>query len=68
MGDVTSDIIKKEMKRKVKLHLKEGVIVIMKLTRGSAKFNRSRNNNRRVGLRRISSKTFLDVAKHPRKY
>lgn len=54
--------------KKMGLHLREAVTLLMKLTNGSAKFNATGEVNQRACLCVTSIETYRDVAKHPEKY
>lgn len=66
--DVISIGISDQIKEKVGLYLKEGVTLLMELTRRSSKFNASREMTRRTSLRGILIETFRDFTEHRGKY
>lgn len=49
-------------------HLMEGVTLLKKFKQVSAKFNATREVNRRACFRKIFSETYRDAARHPEKY
>lgn len=65
MTDATHTEISNEIKRRMGLYLREGVTLLMKVTKGSAQFNATGEVNRRGCLRGISIETHQDVGRHP---